>query len=90
MALNQVCLAPCVITSAFAWNYILQQKGAKQLGAKITDDLVPTMINGWKFWVPAASINFWFVPLPRQVLYMSTCSMFWTGYISYASNKDKV
>ena len=40
---------------------------------------------GWKFWVPAASINFYFVPLQHQVLYMSCCGVLWTAYLSYAS-----
>jgi len=35
--------------------------------SKIRDDLVPTMINGWKFWVPAASINFYAIPVDKQV-----------------------
>ncbi len=43
------------------------------------------MINGWRFWVPAATINFKLVPLQYQVLYMSTCGMLWTGYLSYQS-----
>lgn len=79
------------------------------------------MINGWRFWIPAATINFKLVPLqyqvrgrvpqsatnfvqaagftqpskpcvcaptlacPFQVLYMSTCGMLWTGYLSYQS-----
>lgn len=42
--------------------------------------------TGWKFWVPASSLNFWSVPLRHQVLYMSTCSVLWTAYLSYASN----
>ena len=35
--------------------------------------------------MPAASINFWLVPLKRQVLYMSVCSILWTAYLSVAS-----
>lgn len=48
---------------------------------------MPPSCAGWKFWVPAASINFWLVPLRHQVLYMSTCSVLWTAYLSYSSNK---
>ena len=41
---------------------------------------------GWKFWVPASCMNFWMVPLQYRVLYMSTCGLLWTGYLSYTSN----
>ena len=40
---------------------------------------------GFKFWIPAASINFYAVPLKYQVLYMSTCSVLWTAYLSATS-----
>ena len=48
--------------------------------------LRPPPCAGWKFWVPAASINFWLVPLAHQVLYMSCCGVLWTAYLSYSSN----
>lgn len=52
---------------------------------KVKRDLWPTMVNGWKFWVPAASINFYFIPLQHQVLYMSSCGVLWSAYLSYSS-----
>lgn len=36
--------------------------------------------------MPAASVNFWLVPLQQQVLYMSVCSVVWTAYLSFSSN----
>lgn len=36
--------------------------------------------------MPAASVNFVFIPLPQQVLYMSCCGVLWTGYLSYSSS----
>jgi protein Mpv17 len=84
VTLNQVLLGPIVLTSAFAWNLcFLGQLSA--LANKIERDLVPTMINGWKFWVPAACVNFKLIPLQHQVLYMSVCGILWTSYISFAS-----
>lgn len=132
MALNQLCLAPITITVAFAWNLALTGQ-ARELPAKLRRDFTATMLNGWRFWVPAATVNFVAVPLqyqvrgrgrgdeanaqamlvawhrqrrspgqaelgpgcashlvalqppPPQVLYMSTCGMLWTGYLSYQS-----
>lgn len=83
--LNQVALGPLVTTVVFSWNLLLQGQ-AHDIPDKLKRDLVPTMVNGWKFWVPAASINFWVVPLQSQVLYMSVCGLLWTAYLSYSSN----
>lgn len=45
MALNQLALAPVVLTTVFAWNLLLTQK-ADEIPSKIKRDMVPTMING--------------------------------------------
>ena len=84
VTLNQLCLAPVVIAAVFAWNLGLQGK-VEEWPAKLKRAFVPTLIAGWKFWVPAASVNFLAVPLQHQVLYMSTCGVAWTGYLSYSS-----
>ncbi|RMZ57705.1 hypothetical protein APUTEX25_001905 [Auxenochlorella protothecoides] len=40
---------------------------------------------GWKFWVPAASVNFFAIPLQHQVWYMSVCGLLWVTYLSYSA-----
>jgi protein Mpv17 len=81
---NQLCLAPIVIAGVFAWNLALQNK-IEELPNKVRHHFVPTLLDGWKFWIPAASVNFVAVPLQHQVLYMSLCGVAWTGYLSYSS-----
>ena len=66
VASNQLLLAPATLTAVFSWNLICQGK-EKEIPGKLKNDLVPTMMNGWKFWIPAASLNFWIVPLNMQV-----------------------
>ena len=66
VALNQLCLAPLTISIAFGWTLALQQR-LGELPSKLRADFVPTMLNGWKFWVPAATLNFTMVPLSYQV-----------------------
>lgn len=88
VSLNQLALAPVTISVVFAWNMALTGQLDK-LRAKYEADFFPTMRNGWKFWIPAASINFFFMPLQFQVLYMSTCGMLWTAYLSYSSARKQ-
>lgn len=85
VALNQLALAPVVLAVVFAWNLVPLGRG-REWPAKVKNDLWPTMVNGWKFWVPAASVNFYAVPLEGQVAYMSACGLLWTAYLSYSSN----
>lgn len=85
ISLNQLALGPVVTAVVFTWNLALQNR-ASEVPDKLRQDFVPTLVNGWKFWIPAASINFWVVPIQSQVLYMSVCGLLWTAYLSYSSN----
>eukprot|EP00897_Mesotaenium_endlicherianum_P006377 jgi/Mesen1/5768/ME000292S04835 len=80
---NQVMLGPCVLLVVFAWNFLWMGK-IKELPGKYKRDLGPSLIDGWKFWIPASVINFTAVPLPARVGFMSTCSIFWNFYLSSA------
>ena len=65
---------------------------ANHLGPSLLGDggdgvnVIVIVNSAWKFWIPAACANFWLVPLKKQVVFMSACSIVWTGYLSYASN----
>lgn len=81
VTLNQIVLGPCVIAVVFAWNSLWQGK-LKELPKKYQRDAIPTLIYGWKFWIPASMLNFGAVPLQARVAFMSCCSIFWNFYLS--------
>ena len=72
VVLNQIALGPCVLASVFAWNLALTGH-PRAIPGKIRRDLPPTIVNGWKFWVPASVINFRVVPLQYQVCTCADC-----------------
>lgn len=74
-------LGPAVVAVVFAWNFAWAGK-LSDLPAKYKADYVSTMVDGWKFWVPAATVNFGVVPLQGRVGFMSLCSIFWNFYLS--------
>jgi len=85
--LNQSCLAPIVISAVFAWTLALQNR-MDEFPEKCKRDFKNTLFTGWKFWIPASSVNFVLVPLRHQVLYMSCCGVVWTAFLSYSSSKQ--
>lgn len=85
--LNQSCLAPIVISAVFAWTLALQNR-LDEFPEKCRSDFKNTLYTGWKFWIPASSINFVLIPLRHQVLYMSCCGLVWTAFLSYSSSKQ--
>ncbi|KAK1324731.1 hypothetical protein QJS10_CPA01g01874 [Acorus calamus] len=67
--LNQVVLGPCVVAVIFAWNYIWLGK-LSRLPNKYQKDALPTLLYGFRFWVPVSVLNFWyltcFIPWPKH------------------------
>jgi len=80
----QVVLGPLVVGAIFTYSMLLEGR-PRDIPQKLTRDMWPTLLNGWKFWIPAASVNFAVVPLQHQVLYMSTCGVVWNAMLSAAS-----
>lgn len=84
--LNQVVLGPYVIAVVFAWNSLWQGRLDK-LPALYADRALPTLVDGWKFWIPASVLNFGVVPLQARVAFMSSCAIFWNFYLSTTMGK---
>ncbi|KAJ6898066.1 protein Mpv17 [Populus alba x Populus x berolinensis] len=84
--LNQVVLGPSVIAVVFAWNNLWQGK-LSQLPEKYQRDALPTLLYGFRFWIPVSILNFWAVPIQARVAFMSTGSIFWNFCLSSTMNK---
>ncbi|CAL4947597.1 unnamed protein product [Urochloa decumbens] len=84
--LNQIALGPCVIAVIFAWNNLWLGK-LSELPSKYQNDALPTLLYGFRFWIPVSIVNFGIIPLPARVAFMSSCSIFWNFYLSTTMNK---
>lgn len=86
VVLNQVVLGPSVIAVIFAWNNLWLGK-LSELGNKYQRDALPTLLYGFRFWIPVSILNFWVVPLQARVAFMSMGSIFWNFYLSSTMSK---
>ncbi|XP_062007829.1 protein sym-1 [Rosa rugosa] len=84
--LNQVVLGPSVIAVVFAWNNLWQGK-LSQLPEKYRKDALPTLLYGFRFWIPVSLLNFWVVPLQARVAFMCVGSIFWNFCLSSTMSK---
>lgn len=84
--LNQIVLGPCVIAVVFAWNNLWQGK-LSQLPDKYQKDALPTLLFGFRFWIPVSALNFGMVPLQSRVAFMSMGSIFWNFCLSSTMSK---
>ncbi|KAL8031639.1 hypothetical protein ABFX02_13G039100 [Erythranthe guttata] len=81
VVLNQIVLGPTVIGIIFAWNNLWQGK-LSELPNKYKNDALPTLLTGFRFWIPVSILNFGLVPLQARVAFMSMSSIFWNFYLS--------
>ncbi|KAL6570791.1 hypothetical protein OROGR_000341 [Orobanche gracilis] len=84
--LNQIVLGPAVIAVVYAWNNLWLGKLA-ELPNKYQKDALPTLLTGFRFWIPVSILNFWVVPLQTRVAFMSMGSIFWNFYLSSTMNR---
>ncbi|KAL5570891.1 hypothetical protein UlMin_020488 [Ulmus minor] len=84
--LNQIVLGPSVIAVVFAWNNLWLGK-LSQLPNKYQKDALPTLLYGFRFWIPVSILNFWVVPLQARVAFMSMGSIFWNFCLSSTLSK---
>lgn len=84
--LNQIVLGPCVIAVVFAWNNLWQGR-ISELPKKYQRDALPTLLYGFRFWIPVSILNFWVVPLQARVAFMCLGSIFWNFYLSSTMSK---
>jgi len=86
---NQLVLAPIGCASVFAWTLTMNGR-AHEIPNKLATDFFPTLVSCWMFWVPAATINFKWVPLAKQVVFMNTVGLVWNCYLSSAAAGNKI
>ncbi len=67
----------------------IEGKGVQHGVADIKSKLVETMIVNWKIWIPANFVNFYFVPVPYQVLWANFISLGYNCCLSYIYNKPE-
>lgn len=84
--LNQIILGPAVIAVVFAWNNLWQGK-LSELPTKYQKDALPTLLLGFRFWIPYSALNFGVVPLHGRVAFMSLGSIFWNFILSSTMSK---
>ncbi|KAB1210210.1 PXMP2/4 family protein 4 [Morella rubra] len=66
--LNQIVLGPSVIAVVFAWNNLWQGK-ISQLPEKYQKDALPTLLYGFRFWIPVSALNFWYTSTSLSVVF---------------------
>ena len=61
----------------------LEGKGFEEIKVRIKGRFWPTQLSAWSYWPWMQMINFWFIPIPFQVLYLNFAALIWYMIFSY-------
>lgn len=56
--------------------------------AELKEKFVPTFARSCLFWLPAQTINFYWVPPRFRVIYVGTCSLIWANILCWVKRQN--
>ena len=87
VALDQLVFSPVFLPLVFGVMAVLRGETAT-LSEQVKQRYWPTLTTGWAFWAPTQAINFRFVPLQYNVLFVNVAGVLWNSYMSYVLQSD--
>lgn len=84
--LDQGFFAP-VFVALFISSLLMLDRTPELIGAKLRQDLAPTVVANWALWIPGQLFNFYFVPPSLNLLCSNCISLVWCTYLSWAANR---
>ena len=74
---DQALFSPCGLAVFFTYMTLTEGGGQKALHRKFTEGYIPALRANYTIWPIAQIINFYFMPSPLQVPFISTVGVFW-------------
>jgi protein Mpv17 len=85
---DEFIFGPVYLGAFFVSISTLEGMTPQQTIEKIKKEYIPTFKMDVTVWPPAQAINFFFVPAPYRVLYISCISLFWNAYLSMVQHRE--
>ena len=87
LAFDQFIFAPVITAGFFPLINLLEGRGLEAGISALKEKYMSTMAFNMMLWLPAASLNFYFVPIPYQVLFVNLVSVGYNCMLSSIHNK---
>ncbi|KAI5719648.1 hypothetical protein M8J76_012945 [Diaphorina citri] len=63
-------------------------EGKDDIFAELREKFLPTFQTSCIFWLPAQTINFFFLPPAARVIFVGTCSFVWINILCWLKRSD--
>jgi len=88
IGLDQFVMSPMCITLFFYGIGVMEQKPVAEMNKEIKHKFLEVYVMDWCVWVPTQFINFYFVPVKYQVLYINAVTMMYNVFLSFIKHKE--
>ena len=72
----------CYLPSFYLYTGLMLGNDIRTIKNQMSIEYLKTLQYCWIFWIPVQTLNFSFIPLKYQVLFMTSCNLLWNVYIS--------
>lgn len=80
---------PAYLALFFTATNALEGQSPAQISEKLKADLLPTYLVDIAVWLPIQTINFRWVPVVYQALFVQSCNVGWNAYLSFVQHNKE-
>lgn len=86
--LDQIIMSPVCIVLFFYSMGALEGRPSKETTVEMKEKFIPIYVVDWSIWPPTQFINFYYLPVKYQVLYINAVTMVYNVYLSFMKHKN--
>lgn len=79
---------PAYLALFFTTTNAMEGRGPAEIATKLKTDLLPTYLVDIAVWLPIQTINFRWVPVVYQALFVQSCNIGWNAYLSFVQHRS--
>lgn len=79
---------PAYLALFFTTTNAMEGRGPTEIATKLRTDLLPTYLVDIAVWLPIQTINFRWVPVVYQALFVQSCNIGWNAYLSFVQHRS--
>jgi hypothetical protein len=78
---------PAYLALFFTTTNAMEGRSPSEIATKLRTDLFPTYLVDIAVWFPIQTINFRWVPVVYQALFVQSCNIGWNAYLSFVQHR---
>jgi hypothetical protein len=79
---------PAYLALFFTTTNAMEGRGPAEIATKLRTDLLPTYLVDIAVWFPIQTINFRWIPVVYQALFVQSCNIGWNAYLSFVQHRS--